>query len=516
MRKQIVLDSLLIVTVGLLFQLIWAWQLPMPTYMDGYYYTTNGLQIGRGAGLTEQIIWQFLDNPTPLPVPSHSYWMPGASFLAAFGYLFSDSFRAAQAPFWLLSGLLPLLTYWIGVRFELKRWQLISGALFTAAGGFYAGWLNQPATFAPFAWFGGLCLLMLVIGVQERSNYWSAWFVAGILAGLAHLTRADGLLFLIIGLFVIFWGKWRARPTNGLRQTAVLLSGYLLIMGGWFIRNWLIWQRPLSIAGTQTIFLTTYDDLFAYGRSFDLNHLLEWGWGNIINSRLDALWIALQTFFAINSLIFLFPFVIWGWVYLSRKQRHWMMPLTIYTLGLYVVMSLLFTFPGQRGGLFHSSIAIWPWCMILAPVGIEQAVLAVAKRLPHWKPERASVLFTALFVVVAFVMTTALTLGRQVEDVETAVYQEIGTLLPSEAIVMVGNPPKFFYHTGLRAITVPNEPPATLIEAAQAYEVDYLVLDNNRPVPLIPLYQAETQFSEIELIQQIDGFQLYQIHDSSE
>ncbi|MEM7331457.1 MAG: glycosyltransferase family 39 protein [Chloroflexota bacterium] len=508
-RKQIIVDGAVVATVGLLFQLIWAWQLPLPRYMDSYYYTTNGQQIASGAGLNEEIIWQFLDEPTRLPVPSHSYWMPLPSFLAASGYLFSDSFRAAQAPFWFMSGLLPLLAYWIGQQLGLKRWQCLSGALFTAAGGFYAGWLNQPATFAPFAWFGGLCLLQLIIGVTNGK--WHSWVLAGVLAGLAHLTRADGLLFLITAVFIIFLTHWQ-KKSGWMQEAGLLTAGYLLAMGGWFVRNMLIWQRPLPTAGTQTIFLTTYDDLFAYGRSFDLNHLLEWGWGNIISSRLDALSLSIQTFIAINSLIFLFPFVVWGWFVLFRKKRQLVLPWTVYAIGLYVAMTFVFTFPGMRGGLFHSSIAIWPFCMIMAPVGIEQAVNAVAKRLPHWQPERAMRLFTGLFVVTAFVMTTALTVARQnEEDVATAVYQEIGTMLPTDSVVMVGNAPHFFFHTGLNAVSIPNEPLPILLDALEAFRVDYLILDANTPVPLLPLYQMEQASPQINLLQQMGDYQLYEI-----
>ncbi len=508
-RPQIIRDCALVVVVGLLFQLIWAWQLPLPRYMDSYYYTTNGQQIASGAGLTEEIIWQFLDNPTELPTPSHSYWMPLPSLLASVGYLFSDSFRAAQAPFWILSGLLPLLAYSVGLRLGLARWQCLSGALLTAAGGFYAGWLNQPATFAPFAWFGGLCLLMLMQGAEEQKVRY--WFLTGLFAGLAHLTRADGLLFLITAVFIILIAHWQTK-SRWIQQTAVLIGGYLLVMGGWFIRNWLIWQRPLPVAGTQTIFLTTYDDLFAYGRSFDLNHLLEWGWGNIINSRLDALGLSFQTLFAINGLIFLFPFMVWGWIVMFKNKRNLILPLTIYTIGLYAAMTFVFTFPGQRGGLFHSSIAIWPFCMLLAPVGIEHAVQAIARRLPHWQPERAMRLFTGLFVVTAFIMTAALTFARQEdEDVSTAVYQEMSLQLASDAVVMVGNPPQFHYHTGLQALSIPNEPLPIILEAVEEFDVDYLILDPNTPIPLLPLYKAEQTHSQVHLLQTVGDFQLYEL-----
>lgn len=507
------MDGVIVVIAGLLIQLLWAWQITLPTYMDGYYYTTNGARLANGFGFTEEIIWQYLDEPTTLPTPSHSYWMPVPSLLAAGGYLITASFRGAQFPFWLLSGFLPLLSWMIARTLGLMRWQALAAALFTASGGFYAGWLNQPATFAPFAWFGGLCLLLQSQGMftQRRKGWY--WGLAGVLAGFAHLTRADGVLLLLSGLLLLFWMGWRERHTANWRLAGLFVVGYTAVMGGWMIRNWLIWQRPLSVAGTQTIFLTSYDDLFAYGRTFDFNHLLSWGLENMIQSRLDGLWIGFQTFLAVNGFIFLFPFIVWGWHHLYKKQSKQMLPLTLYTIILYGTMTLIFTFPGQRGGLFHSSIGIWPWCMVLAPVGIERAVLFVARRLPHWKPERASILFTALFVIGAFVLTAVITISRQGEDVETAVYEAFAAQMSPDAVVMVGNPPKFNYHTSHPAISVPNEPIDQTYRVAAKYGATYLVLDSNLPQPLLSLYLNPTTQPEVELIQQIDQFQLYRFND---
>lgn len=499
-------DLFLLVLLGLLFQGIWAWRTTHPTYMDAYYYTTNGQRLAGGYGFSEQVIWQFLDAPDGLPTPSHSYWMPLTSLLAAAGYWLGDGFRGAQLPFWLLAGLLPLLAFVIGQQVGVTRWQAWVAALLTLTGGFYTRFFNQPSTFAPFAWLGGGCLLLLAwAGEDEKRPY--LWGVAGLVAGLAHLTRADGVLLLVTGGVVLAWQR------RGWRALGWLLAGYLLAMGGWFGHSWQTWGRPLSTVGTQTIFLTSYDDLFAYGRSFHWAHLLDWGWSNILRSRMQGVWVALQTFVAVNSLIFLLPFVLWGGVALWRRQRVWLRPLLVYGVGLYAAMSLIFTFPGQRGGLFHSSVALWPWLMVLASAGIQQAVDWVAARLPHWQPERAGRIFSGLFVAVALLLTLAVALGRADEDVETAVYQQFGALLPSDAVVMAGNAPGFYYHSGRAAVSVPNEPLPIVLDAAAAYGVDYLVLDANRPQPLADVYAQAQSAPSLTLLAVQDGYQLYEIAD---
>ncbi|MCB0013298.1 MAG: hypothetical protein KDE34_15410, partial [Anaerolineales bacterium] len=345
--------------IGLLAQFFWFWRLPEPTHMDAYYYLTNGIRLAEGHGFTEEVIWQFLDEPAGLPTPSHSYWMPLPSMLAALGWLISPTYRAAQLPFYLLTATLPLLSFAIANWLWRDRQLAWLAGLLTAAGGFYASVWNQPETFAPFAWAGGLALWYLALartGGQRRH-----WFGAGLLAALAHLSRADGLLFLGIGGLLLWPRRWDRQTLLAQVQSGLfLLVGYLLLMGPWLLRNWRALGRPLTTAGSQTLFLTNYDDLFAYGRQFSLAEYLAWGGGNILSSKLAGLSTALQTFIAICGLVFLTPLIIVAWRQLWRnaETRVRILPLTLYTVLLFVAMSLFFTFPGMRGGLFHSTTAI--------------------------------------------------------------------------------------------------------------------------------------------------------------
>lgn len=520
-------DFLLIALLGLLLHGTVATRLKQPSYMDAYYYTTNGQRLAEGWGFTEMVIWQFLDDPAALPTPSHTYWMPLPSLMAAVGYKLGGTYRAAQAPFWILAGLLPLLSYLVSLKLSGERWQAWMAALLTASGGFYVNFLEQPSTFAPFAWAGGLCLLALAQACRPGvSKYW--WLLAGVMSGLAHLTRADGML--LIGIGLISWTFWSVRPRaeagsmlsmlkskTKMIQISWLLSGYLLIMGGWFVRNWMASGQLMSTVGTQTIFLKTYDDLFAFGRSFDLSHLLSWGWGNILRSRLEGVSIAVQTFVAVSSFTFFTPFVLWAWLRLGRDpgKRVWLRPMSWYAVALFSSMSIIFTFPGGRGGLFHSSAALWAWFMALAAAGVDFAVDWTALRLPHWQPVRAKRIFAALFVGLAFVISFVIGVVRMPTNDEAEVYAEIGAWLPDTAVVMAGNAPGFYYHTGLPSVSVPNEPAQIVLQAAERYHVTHLILDENRPEPLVGLYEGVRQHPEIRWIRDFDGRKLYALGTGS-
>jgi hypothetical protein len=479
-------DWLVLAAIGLLVQGFWALRQQQPTYMDAYYYATNGQRLAAGEGFTEQIIWQYLDDPAGLPAPSHTYWMPLPSLMAAVGYLLRDDFRGAQLPFWLLAGLLPVLAYAISMRLAGERWQAWAAGLLAGWGGYYAAYLSQPSTFAPYAWGAGLTLFLLgLIGVgvlSGRRPDSSLWLGAGLSAGAAHLTRADGLLllFLGLGLWLVAWRPRRladGAAAADWRGPALLLAGYLLVMGGWLIRNWLVVGRPLSAAGGQSLFLTTYEDLFAYGRASTLASLVDSGWRSILRVRWFGLSSAVQTYVAVPGLIFLFPFMVVGWLAAWRDaaRRAFLQPMAWYAIGLFAVMSLLLPLPGARGSLFHSSVALWPWTTALAPLGIARAVDWVAARRAHWRPARAKRVFTGLFVMLALGLTVAVSQVRAATGGEGDVYRRAAALLPADALVMVGNPPAYYYHTGRPALSVPNEPPERLLAAADRYGATYLV-----------------------------------------
>jgi hypothetical protein len=246
----------------------------------------------------------------------------------------------------------------------------------------------------------------------------------------------------------------------------------------------------MPTAGTQTIFLTTYDDIFSYGRTFGMSDYLAWGWGNILQSKLEALWLTVQTFIAVSGLVFLAPLILIGWAHFSRNPttKRFIRPLTWYTISLLGLMVLLFTFPAGRGSVLHSSAAIWAWMMPLAVAGLGLTVDWLAQRLPHWQPERAKPLFALMFGVVIFIVSPIVSGSQPLRQDEGELLAEIGETLPENARIMGGNPPMIFYHTGLSAITLPNEPLDVVLRAANDFGITYLLLDMDHPEILSDLW----------------------------
>lgn len=502
---------ILLFLFALVMRVLTALPVRQPGYMDAYYYYDGAESLYRGQGFSENFIWNYLDDPQGLPHPSHLYWMPLASLLIyPFFLIFGDSYRVAQIPFILLSSLLPLITYHIGRQTSSESRHALGAALLTVFSGFYTAYWASPDNFTPFAVTASLSLWLMGAGLSPKGKGSKLWLfaLAGLFAGLSHLARADGPLLLIALAVVAAFEMWRHKDTRGitLAGLALALVGYLVVMAPWFYRNWQAIGVPLSPAGTKTVFLQSYDDLYSYGRELTLSSYLAWGWGPILRSKLEACWVNLQNILASDLLIFLSPFAAIGLWGLRRRIEYRVF--FVYGFLLYLTMSLVFTFPGVRGGMFHSGSALLPFLFPAAMPGLDMAIAWVARRRPRWHVPTAQVFFSVGFVGLAILVTGFIYQARVLGDGglsdpawnhDDAVYGQIAVWLeenaPPEAAVLVNNAPSFHYHSRHHShrpcLSIPNEELETVIAVAHRYGARYLVLERDHPRPLQTLYLGE-------------------------
>jgi len=504
-------DLLLLLSLALVVRLITALLLTGPPYMDAYYYTAGAYRLADGHGLTEPFLWHYLDDPAGIPHPGFLYWMPLPSILAApFVALLGRSFLAAQLPFILLSALLPLVSYTLAWRIAESRRQAWAAGLLTLFSGFFTPFWVLPETFAPFALFGSLALLLSTQPGKETELPASCFLppascflplASGLLVGLAHLTRADGILLLpIVALAPLLSPRSRTRRKIGsllIVHCSSLILGYLLVMAPWFLRNINVIGAPLPSAGTKTLWLTDYDDIFCYNCELSLRSYLAWGWPNILHSKLFALWTNLQRLLAEDLVIFLLPLSAIG-LYRLRRRPPFTLAL-VYLLAIYLVHSLAFTFPGWRGGFFHSSGVLLPFLHVAGVVGLDASVRWAARRRRGWNLRQAQAVFTGGLIVMAVLLSLYGILSKlPTWNNSERIYSTVGKWLtaravPADTIIMARNPPGFWYHTARPAVVVPNEGLDGLLEAVERYHVEYLLLDQNCPGPLRPLYAGEEQ-----------------------
>jgi hypothetical protein len=496
-------DLLLLVAGALLVRFLVAWPMEHPGYMDAAYYTDGALSLYQGRGFNLPVIWNYLsgDAVRELPAPSHLYWMPLTSLFIYLSFsVLGPTYRAAQLPSILLSSLLPALAYLVAHRTSLAiardkparaRHHGLCAGLLAIFGGFYTAYWVSPDNFALFAVVGALCLLALerawAPGPASDGPTWSV--IAGLCAGLAHLTRADGVLLILTGLLAGIYSLVRLvarRATRKQTQRAIvnlslLLACYLIVMIPWFGRNLRVIGRPLSTAGLKTVWLTDYDDLFSYGKPLTLHTYLDWGWSNIARSKLRALWLNAQTVLFCGWMIALAPFGLLGAWRLRRQPAFRLVGL--YAVLLYLAMSLVFTFPGWRGGMLHSTTALLPTLYAAAMEGLDLFVHWMARRRRTWQPRQAKRILSLGLILLALALSAWLYVDDLDRFTSPHLYDQVVAWMaentPHGTSVMVNDPALLYYHSRRPSLAIPNADLDTVLTVMDRYDTPYLLLDAN-------------------------------------
>jgi hypothetical protein len=343
------------------------------------------------------------------------------------------------------------------------------------------------------------------------------WYfaLAGISIGLAHLTRADGVILLIVGTLVWLCSHkqkdrkgndlWKSSDNTQLRPIPwqALLGMYifyLCTMTPWFIRNITLIGSPLPPWGMTTIWLTSYEDFFSFHKTISPQAYFSWGLGNILTSKLQAL--AFNLLMLAGAVYIPLPFAILG-MWLERKRAEFL-PFLLYLILLYTILALVFTFPTMHGSFFHSLAALLPILHGWSIVGMDATITYASKYFnkayksakkaecppPHQSTETQDqdflclsiIILAAIVVLVGTLLTIApdwkhnYLLYQQVGQAVASDYRERHTV-PSQnqPIVMVADAADYYYATGQHAVLLPTQNLATILEAAQKFSVSYIL-----------------------------------------
>jgi hypothetical protein len=490
-----------------------------PAFTDAYYHYNGAARMASGFGLTETYLWTYTGAPDSIrpdgTLPSHLYWMPMTSLLGALGMALSgtDSFQAAQLPLTACLWGAALLAYAIARRLDPAsvRTAWYAGII-VLGGGFYARFWGTTDTFAPYALFGGGCLALMGAGLSKlRTGHagrglYACWAAAGVLAALGHLTRPDGLLLLLTGLALLMGMAVRLATRRAALQSAILFAGvYVVAMLPWLARNLAEIGSPLPLGGTASVWFIRYDDLFLWPDSATFGRFWDAGGLSLLAStRWEAfagpsglLSGNLGTFIAVEGMIVMTPFMLLGlW---RRRRDAFLWPFLLFALGIHAAMTLVFPFPGARGGLLHAATALMPFWAVLALLGISDAAAWMAKRRRTWHAGRATAVFSVALTGYAVLLSALIASrgGVPVDGPAPAFYAEMAALLPDDARVMINDPSALYHYTGLGGAPVPAAAQDVIPALAQAYALDYVVLERaGLPAAMADAFDAPAAFLE--------------------
>lgn len=496
----------------------------LPGYMDADYYFSGGVQLANGHGFTEPYLWNYLDNPSDLPHPSHTYWMPLASIVSALGMWMTgqSTYAAGQLPFILLSACVPLLTAALAFNVSRQtRLAMVSGLL-SIFPLYYAPFMPVPDNYALYMLLGGAFLLL-----APRHEKWIP-VALGALAGLMTLARSDGLLWLGLAGLTIMWKS--VYKNEGLKNSFkdwlliivpsgfLVIVGYLLTIGFWHVRNLNLFGSLLTPGGGRLLWLQNYNQTFIYPpESLTREAFIQAGWDSALQNRLRAFSANFGNAFGAQGGIFLFPFILIGLWQLRRDLRT-KIAVTGWLL-LFAVMTIIFPFAGSRGSFFHAGAAFQPYWWVAAPIGLD-AMISWARDHGRFTDKNAPYFLQGMLVLLAIFMTGYLVNFRVISSgwaKDDFIYPAVEKMflangIQPQDVVIVRNPPGYFIASGRSSVALPFGDESTILSVAKKFDARYLVIEKGGTFPTIQdLYDKPQSNPAFVYIGEVNEAKLYRI-----
>lgn len=482
-------DLAVLFAAALLLRGIAAILVPWPPYLDASYYTVVAENLAAGNGFNVPVIWAYLDvgsqipPDAALPIPSNAHWPPLGPIVAAAGMaLFGTTWTAGQVPMVLIAALLPPFTYVVAQElFASRKIALAAGILALFPGPLF---VLYPAidNFALFGLAGTTALHASLRAVRsERPGPWLV--LAGAAVAIAALTRIDGVLLAVapatawlIGRGWTPWQRIGARPSWAWGFASA--AAFIVVLAPWLLRNLAVFGTPMPSAGGHTLWITSYNEQFSIGHDVGLTSYLEWGWANIVGSKLES-WatIAGRTMVLMGGFLIL-PFV--GGLVAFRRRPE-LAPFLVYFVLIFVVMGGVFTFHAPQGAWYHSAPA---WLGFAYPVAIAGIAPTFTRLGRFWRflarPQTHRFLAgVGMLAAVVLSVTGSLSLyqgwvsGRERDAAAASFFIERGL---TDDVVMYREAAALHLISGNPAIAIPYDPYPVIESAARAYGARWLVV----------------------------------------
>jgi hypothetical protein len=498
---------LLLYGLALAVRLVLIWHFPDPAYPDSFYYVDVARALASGEGFNIDVIWIFpevggvLPADPVLPIPSNAHWMPLASLIQVpFILAFGDVAWASALPFALVGATAAPLTWAIARDAGARRAVAIGAGFLVAIPVLSLTYMVQPDNFSLYQPLVAAALWMGARGLKGSPR---SFALAGLLAGIATLSRNDGLLVLAaLGLAFVWdrWRAWRARravarqPSEPQRGPAIpfwaaiaCVGLFALVMAPWWLRQLAVFgSLSPSTASGRVFFIRDIGEWNSITAPATLDHLLGMGIGPFLATRLGGLVSALMIFTTLIAGFVLAPFMVIGaW---SRRRSLDFGPFFAYAALLFGFSTLVSAVHVPGGTFIHSAVALAPHAYILAVEGIAVAVAWIAARRHAWHKETATRVFTG--ATLGFAAVAALLGSLFVHAVwadSRAKFIAVADALdragaPKSDRVMSIDASGTKYWTGRGGVVLVNDPIETVERVARAYDTRWLVLDGEDSV----------------------------------
>jgi hypothetical protein len=510
-RREAWLSALLVLGVALAARAVAASLIEFPKPEDTAYYVGVARNLVEGRGLVSDALWSYATPPLEFPRPAFEVWLPLPSLLAAIPIALlagpapiplDDAFRAAQLTSIALGGLLAVLAWRLAADVAEARRLPAGRARSLALGtgltaGLYLPLVLHSALPDSTMLFGvlalGACLLMTrVLRDPGRAAPTDPRLLGiGVLLGLAALTRNEAAWLALAWLLLVI-----ALPTDRLRRPGeyagravaarVRLVGVVAVVSlalftPWAIRDWVVFGNPLPGQAISNALSVSGFDIFAWNDPPTLARHLALGPERLAEIRIEGLWHNLG-----SVLLFLgFPVSLIGLVGLPWQARDAALRPLVLLAGLtFLVTSLLFPVATTWGTFLHAAGPVHILLLVSALGVLDGLIVRVGRwrgwhRPVAWLGPALAVFASAVFsVMILPAFGTGATATQRTYQALAERMAAIGSPLRPDGPPIVHDFPIWLAETTrVRALALPDETPADVLDLAQAFGAEWLLVD---------------------------------------
>ena len=279
--------------LALVVRVVLIWHFPDPAYPDSFYYVDVARNLAAGHGFNIDLVWIFPEvggtipvDPV-LPIPSNAHWMPLASLVQVpFIWLLGATPWASAVPFALIGSVAAPLTWAMARDARASDRVALGAGILIAVPVLSIVYMVQPDNFSLYQ---PLVLASLWMGARGLKGSPRSFAAAGLLAGLATLSRNDGLLVLAALGIAFLWDRWRRRAIPWSAAFACV-GLFLVVMAPWWLRQLAVFgSLSPSTASGKVFFIRDIGEWNSITTPATLQHLLGMGIGPLVETRIGGL-----------------------------------------------------------------------------------------------------------------------------------------------------------------------------------------------------------------------------------
>jgi hypothetical protein len=489
-RREIFVSAGAVFAVALIVRIVAAWLVVFPQPEDTAYYFGVARNLLDGQGLTSDAIWSYQTPPLSFPRPAFEVWLPLPTFLAAIPMaILGPTFQAAQVSSVLVGSIVPVLAWRLGADAAVERHLSLARTRVLALGAGLTSAVYLPLVLhsalpdstIPFAALAlAACVLMpRILRDGAHLRFTDPKLIGlGVLIGVAALTRNEAV-FIGLAWLVAVWLAPGLEGSRKLALVAVPAGIALVIFAPWMIRDWVEFRNPLPGQALSNALSVTGFDIFAWSDPPTLSRYLDVGPGRLLSMRADGIGHNLFTVLLLPGI----PAAFVGLMALPWFIRlRTLLPLGVLSIITFAVTSLLFPVSTTWGTYLHAAGPAHVLLIVSALLALDAAIERVGRirgwtRPVAWLGGALTISGSLLFM--AALMPSFGGQSRALADRYEALAGQmaaVGLPLERQGPIITNFPIWLAETTGARALALPAESPADVLDLASQFEGTRLVI----------------------------------------